>query len=84
MRVYKNVLNVQYNCPQHSVQLSPTFSTIVLNIGDIFCIGLLTAYITYSYCLCIGLGIILSVELFFYVSTYHIFQTTIASQFPYF
>ena len=41
MRVYKNVLNVQYNCPQHSVQLSPTFSTIVLNIGDIFVLGFL-------------------------------------------
>ena len=73
------VPNIQYNCSQRLVQLSSTFSTIVLNIEDIFCIGLLTAYITYSYCLCIGLGIILSVELFFYVSTYHIFQTTVAS-----
>ena len=43
------VPNIQYNCPQY---------------WGYFCIGLLTAYITYSYCLCIGLGIILSVELF--------------------
>ena len=46
------------------IKMFSTLGTIVLNIGDIFCIGLLTAYITYSYCLCIGLGIILSVELF--------------------
>ena len=36
--VWKNVLNVQDNCPQHWVHCSPMLSTNVPNVEDIFCV----------------------------------------------
>lgn len=47
MPVEKNVLNVQDNCPQCSVHCSPTFSTNVLNVGDIFLSRVLLAYTSF-------------------------------------
>ena len=70
------VPNIQYNCPQRLVQLSSILGIFLYWAS--YCLYNLFLLPLYR------LGYNFIRRTFFYVSTYQIFQTTVASRLPYF